>query len=120
MLRIEAAARAGRHGLWRSGQLHVRAAAQTMRVPEGFAIVEGRIHEVSDRQGRLYVNFGPDWRTDFTILAEGAARQALRRLGLGGSSASGMVVRVRGWLRHWNGPLIEVDHAEQVEIVNRP
>lgn len=120
MLRIEAEARGARRGLWRTDRLRVREAAQMNRAPEGFAIVEGTIRQVSDRQGRLYVNFGPDWRTDFTVLAEGEARRALRRLGIGSASSSGTTVRVRGWLRFWNGPLIEVDHAEQVEIVKRP
>ena len=117
MFKVEAEARAAKRGLWGTGQIRVREATQMTRIPEGFAIVQGKVHHVNDRQGKLYVNFGPDWRTDFTIVAEGAARQALRRAGLGVASASGMPVRVRGWLRFWNGPLIDIDHVEQVEIL---
>jgi micrococcal nuclease len=32
-----------------------------------FQIVEGRIESAALKQNRIYLNFGKDWKTDFTI-----------------------------------------------------
>ena len=66
---------------------------------------------------RLYLNFGPDYRTDFTIAI---ARRDLKLFGrdFDGKALEGKTLRVRGWLKSVNGPMIEATHPEQIEMVN--
>ena len=80
---------------------------------------------MTERQRRLYINFGADWRTDFTVTVEPADAAAFiedvtkGRAG-GISGLTGASVRVRGFLTRYNGPEIRVTVPEQVEIFAMP
>jgi len=119
MLAIERTARAARRGLWADARFRVLQAAQAETAPEGlqdgFQLVEGRVLEVSERRDRFYLDFGRDWRRDFSVSIRKRDRARFRAAGLDPATLQGAVLRVRGWLRKWNGPLIEATHPEQFE-----
>lgn len=117
MLRLEAGARAARRGLWADHTYAVLTADEAGRRLNGFQIVEGKVLTAAVRRGRGYLNFGADYRTDFTL---GFSPDALRLLEDGGHSLSsyeGVRLRARGWLRWFNGPFIDVTHPEQIEVL---
>lgn len=121
MLALEQEARAARFGIWS----HPFYALQTPE-PEQlsgligtFQLVEGRIVDAADVRGTVYLNFGADWRTDFTVMIDRRAMKAFRAAGLDPAAWSGTSVRVRGWLRNRNGPMIEATHPEQIERPER-
>ena len=68
-------------------------------------------------RGRAYLNFGPDWRSDFTVSAASAARRLFERDGHDLIALEGRIIRVRGWIKWWNGPMIELTHPEQIEVL---
>ncbi len=68
-------------------------------------------------RGRVYLNFGPDWRTDFTIAIAPRDRRRFTRAGLLPGDWDGRRLRVRGWLKRYNGPMIEATHPEQIELL---
>ena len=70
-------------------------------------------------KARVYLNFGPDWRTDFTVTLQAKARRLFRKAGLEPLSLEGREIRVRGWLKKFNGPMIEATHPEQIEVLNQ-
>jgi len=117
MLALERDARAARRGIWANAYYKIRAPDETRRDIETFQIVEGRVVQSAAVRDRLYLNFGPDFRTDFTIAI---ARRDLKLFGrdFDGASLEGKTVRVRGWLKSINGPMIEVTHPEQLEELN--
>ncbi len=119
LLDLETEAREGGKGLWRDPRYQVMSAAAIAADPSGkldrFGIVEGRVVDVADQSNWTFINFGADWHKDFTIAIASGDRRRLRDAGLDPAALKGARVRVRGWLRDWNGPLIEVDHAEQIE-----
>jgi len=39
------------------------------------------------------------------------------RAGIDPTSWKGRRVRVRGWLRKYNGPMIDASHPEQIEVL---
>ena len=45
-------------------------------------------------------------------------RRLFDRAGLDIGAYEGKRVRVRGWLKSFNGPLIEATHPEQIELLN--
>lgn len=108
-------------GLWRNAAYRIRSAdapQRLMRLRNTFQVVEGHVHKVAVTRRRAYLNFGSDWRTDFTAAADlrtpamaGDALAALQRL-------EGRRVRVRGWIERRNGPYIELFHPLQVEDVD--
>ncbi|MBT6118025.1 MAG: thermonuclease family protein, partial [Rhodospirillaceae bacterium] len=114
----EAAARAAGRGLWSDPAF---AALDAAAVPPerigGFAIVEGRVVEAAEVRGRGYLNFGSDWRTDFTVTAAPEVWRAMKRAGVDWSGYAGRILRVRGWLEEYNGPMIELRSAAAIEVL---
>jgi endonuclease YncB( thermonuclease family) len=118
MYALERAARAAAHGIWSLPYYRVRSAGEAERHVGGFELVEGRILDVAVVHGRGYLNFGADWRTDFTIVVPKRASATFRPVfGRKMEKLQGKRVRVRGWLRRYNGPMIESTHPEQIEVL---
>lgn len=116
MLAIEEAARAARRGLWGEAAFMVRDAAALDDGIGRFRIVRGRVHRVAPTERYVYLNFGEDWRTDFTVrLRRADLRGALA--GLDPEALAGRLVEVRGVVLEAGGPLIELSHLEQMQVL---
>lgn len=88
---------------------------------DGPVIVEGRVVDTGEaRDGRVFVNFGLDWRTDFTATADRRSRTVFEEAGMDLMALEGTVVRVRGWLYETNGPSVSLTHPAQLELVDAP
>lgn len=110
--RAEGAGRAARLGLWSLAAYRARDAAKA-EPGRGFQIYEGSIQSVAERGGRVFFNFGEDYRTDFTA---SATRGAFRRW-RGAPAANifaGARVEVRGYTDWLNGPSIDLRHEMQL------
>ncbi len=119
MLAREAAARAAGLGVWRDSFYAVRRAEPPEIPTDRFELVEGRVLDVATVRNRTYVNFGDDWRVDFTLSVSSRARRLFAREGFDLDSLEGHVVRARGWINSYNGPMIEITHPEQIEVLER-
>jgi hypothetical protein len=117
MLTLEAEARAAGRGLWADPFYRVRSADDAAGAIDSFQLVEGRVGRVATVRGLTYVDFGADWRSDFTLTIDARARRLFVAAGLAPDSLAGHRVRVRGWLKSRNGPLIDVTHPEQIELL---
>jgi endonuclease YncB( thermonuclease family) len=118
LMAAEQEARDAQRGVWSRETYRVRAADDAdalLRLVGRFALVEGRVAEVSRGQRTTYLNFGADWRNDFTaslasaVLAR-SADKAERVTGLAGKR-----VRVRGWIERRNGPMIVLGSPDAIE-----
>ncbi len=117
MLALERQARARRRGIWGHPYYRIRRAAETSRLIDSFQLVEARILHVAVVRGRLYLNTEKDWARDFTVTFSARDRAGLERSGFDFRALEGRRIRVRGWLKQWNGPMIELTHAEQIEVL---
>jgi endonuclease YncB( thermonuclease family) len=115
MYTLETEARAARRGIWAHPYYAVRAPEAAVRDIGTFQLVEGRVLDTARVRERVFLNFGPDWRTDFTIAIPTKTLAHFRSAGLDPSGLKGLTVRVRGWIKDENGPMIEVTHPEQIE-----
>ncbi len=120
MLAIENQARLAEAGLWRDPRFRVRSAADARRALGGFQIVEGRVVEATRRADRWYLNFGKDWRSDFTVVIPAQALPDFAAAKLDPYALEGRLIRVRGWVESFNGPMIEAVIPEQIEIIDEP
>ena len=121
MYALEGEARTAGRGIWGHPFYAVRSPAPSAlgRDTGTFQVVEGRVVDAAKVRGTIYLNFGADWRSDFTVrLAPRTARQ-FRREGLGPETYGGKWVRVRGWLKSRNGPMIEITHPEAIEVLEK-
>ena len=116
MLALEIEARDAGRGVWALPDYAVRAPAEAGDYLDRFEVVEGHVLAADEVRGRVYLNFGADYRTDFTVsIAPGDARR-FRAEGFEPLDLAGARIRVRGWLTNLNGPMIDVTHPEQIEL----
>lgn len=111
MYALEDQARQEKRGIWADDSAHrLVEASDTIQPLDRFAVVEGTVKNVSIIRNVTYLNFGDDYRKDFTIGIPSTQRQAMSRVGIDPFKLQGQKVRVRGWLRLYNGPYIELEH----------
>lgn len=81
-----------------------------------FRIVRGRVLRVVPTESYVYLNFGADWRADFTVRVRRTERDgALPGADL--DALAGRLVEVRGVVLEAGGPLIELSHPEQMQVL---
>ena len=117
MLALERKARSEKRGIWKLAYYRVRNPAETWDDIDSFQIVEGRVVDAARVRDTVFLNFGPDWRTDFTFRIGRRALRLYEKLGIDPLTFSGRSVRGRGWVKPQNGPLIEITHPEQLELL---
>jgi len=113
-------ARAAGRGMWALERYAVRSPdpdplAQDV---DSFQIVEGIITSSADIRGTIYLNFGANYKTDFTIVIPKKARKSFKAQGFDPLTLEGARVRVRGWVELKNGPMMWLDHPQRLEIVD--
>ncbi len=117
LLEKEREARADRLGIWRHPYYQIRDADELDRYVGSFQVIEGRVKKIADVRGRVFFNFGRDWKTDFTITVPAKARRSFEKADFPFRRLEGRRIRVRGWLKKRNGPMIEASHPEQIELL---
>ncbi|MGV8839374.1 MAG: hypothetical protein ACWA6X_03615 [Bauldia sp.] len=118
LLAAERAARAMGLGLW-PDHPPLDADDPALRLlDDGFALVEGLVLSIGRRERTVYLNFGRDWSTDFTVSMTAAVAATLEAAGGPLDALVGRNVRVRGVVAHRDGPWIRVDGAWQIELLD--
>lgn len=82
-----------------------------------FAIVEGVVLDVAHVKNTTYLNFGQNWRSDFTVKVVKRNHKFFKQYGFNLDSLKGQTIRTRGWVSKQNGPMIEARHPTQIEVM---
>lgn len=117
LIAAEDAARGARRGLWRAGAalLPIPAAEATAAIGAP-ALVAGRVARVDRRGGWVHLDFGTDWRRDFTAFYRERARDRFAPRDGAAEDLRGRAVEVRG-LPIWRfGPAIELRLTGQMRL----
>lgn len=114
----EGLARVQAQGLWADPAYEVRgpepnALAQHV---DSLQLVEGIVTSTADIRGRAYLNFGADYRSDFTVAV--AKKHRKRFKAVDPVSLEGARIRVRGWVELTNGPMIWASHPARIEVLS--
>lgn len=122
LMRAEGAAREARLGLWQQPIYGIESAENTealLRRAGRFVVVEGLVANVAHSARETFINFGSDWRRDFTaslpIKVADETPGARERL----SALAGRHVRVRGWIERRNGPMIHLSSLAEIEELDQ-
>ncbi len=117
MYALEDKARTGKKGLWSDSSGWKVLTPETAQTGiNSYRILQGKIVTAASSKNNLYLNFGADYRKDLTVMISPALRKTLAHRGTDALALAGKTVRVRGWLRDWNGPFMELQTPEHLEV----
>jgi hypothetical protein len=119
LLGLERAARGEHRGLWATGASGPWPATRVAAEPGDYVLVRGRVRAVARAAEFVYLNFGEDWRRDFTVRADASDAARFARQGLDLERLEGREIVVRGLLFEANGPMIELAHPAQIEVMEQ-
>lgn len=116
LLTLENTARTTKTGLWKLPRWQPRHANNCCQQADigNFILVEGTVNNIATVGKNTYLNFGEDWRTDFTILIKDRDRAKFPPL----HTFQDKTIRVRGHAKPVNGVLISATHPEQLEVLD--
>jgi micrococcal nuclease len=120
LLLLENDARQASRGLWAEASNAVRGTNPDALAQDigSVQIVAGRVIDATRlSSGRVYLNFGNNYRTDFTVVVESRDMALFEEGGLDLTSLETRNVRVRGWIDEENGPIMRLDHPERIEVL---
>lgn len=118
MIAREAEARAARRGIWSAPFYQGKPATDMTAQDEGrYAFVRGKVVDAVRVKNKGYLNFGPDWRTDFTLMIAARDLRAFKEAGLAPLALKGRTLLARGWIIHNFGPMIELTNPAQITIL---
>ena len=117
MLDLEQAARSGHLGIWDNSYYQLQDAQNLEGLIGTFQLIEGVVFDAVTVRGTTYLNYTEDWRNDFTVSLNKRTRGLFLQAGLDPITLKSKRIRVRGWLKKRNGPMIEATHPEQIEIL---
>lgn len=123
LLALEEEARLAGLGAWGLRDLLVHTTDPNALAPylDSVQIVEGRVISTGQaRDGRIYLNFGTNWRTDFTVQVMRRDQRRFEAVDMDLRALAGTIVRVRGWMYEENGPMITLDHPQALELIDAP
>lgn len=118
MIALEDEARAAQRGLWADPAYAVLTPDTADQGRNSWAIIEGRPLKIAAVKNVIYINFGADWRTDFTIVVDTAVRKKLAQNGINVMDLTGKTLRVRGWVEDYNGPAVKLSAAPWLEVLS--
>ena len=114
---LEAEARHEKIGIWENDDV-ILSPEDALKHLNSFQIVEGVIQSAAMKKNRVYLNFGGNWRNDFTVSIAPEDRRIFSKAEINPLDWNGAHVRVRGWVEEYNGAYIEIDHPEALEILS--
>ena len=108
-------ARTRRAGIWALAAYRVRAPQEMKGTAGTFQLVDGRVSNVGQADGRLFIDFGD--RRLFSAVIAPEDRRAFRDFDLDGLTAHR--VRIRGIVQDYRGrPEIALSNPAQIEVLN--
>jgi len=119
LLAAEATARGAAKGMWSDPDNRILSVAEAAEAEGRFAIIEGQVLDVSKagKPQRWFLNFGADWRKDFTVTIEPGALRLFKKAGVDPATLKGAQVRVRGYVGWSFGPEIAAANPEVIEVL---
>lgn len=114
----EAEARADRRGLWAVPSFAVLPADDTARLNDAvgrFVLVAGRVASVGHGRTVIFIDFGRDYRRDFTIMVPQSVSQGFA---VPVDGLKGRRIRVRGVIEASGGPAIWLSDPAEIELLD--
>ena len=83
-----------------------------------FVIVQGVVTEVRRTKRGVSINFGDDWKKDFTAYLSPLVSKTFENNKKLNSNLTGQRIQLRGFLDLYYGPSMRIDHLMQLEMLS--
>lgn len=117
MYKKELEARKEKLGLWAMDDYRTFSADDAAAAIDSFSIVNGTVKRAQRRTSRIYLNFGDNYRDDFTVQIRSHDVRDFRDAGIDPLTLEGKTIEIRGWVKDYNGPYIEADHPQRMKVL---
>ncbi len=116
----EDSARANSLGVWQTTKkLIADNEAKNEGIRTGwFQIIRGTVLDAAAVRRQTFLNFGTDWRKDFTAEIPARAARAFMKAGVNPLTFQAKYVEVRGWVTWKGGPHIMLEGPGQIRLVS--
>lgn len=108
-------ARDNQKGLWSNEQFI--SADEAANYIGSIATVEGKVLKVKESEKVIYLNFGKDYKKDFTIVIFRQDLASFLAAGINPVKFKNKTLRVFGKVKDYNGPEIIARHPSQIEVL---
>jgi endonuclease YncB( thermonuclease family) len=109
--KIEKSAHDQKQGLWALKAYQIINAENIKEISDRtgyFQFIRGRVLSAKRVRQTIYLNFGENWRRDFTVEIDTKAQKYFKNIGLDPLSLEGQKIEVRGWVDYKGGPRMEI------------
>ena len=115
----ENAARLAGRGLWQNPEFTVISAYDPSLIERKglYVSVVGRIISVGRGNRIDFLNFGHNWRRDFTVMVGASVSEALAESGMPIETFATRLVRIRGVIEESGGPAIRLSDPGEIEFL---
>lgn len=116
----ENAARRAKKGVWAGGLYGpLRADDPSLSQRNGlYELVEGRVLSVGHGSVMIFLDFGRNYRRDFTAMIPKPVATLFAEAGLPVEAFKGRRVRVRGVIEESGGPAVRLNHPTAIEVLD--
>lgn len=116
-IRLQKKARKERKGLW--GSYEVVDASSAYKFIGQIRRVKGKVLSTYRSQNCIFLNFGKDWRKDFTVVIFRKSWDYFKRKGIDPEVFyKNKTIEVTGRIREYNGPEIIVNLPEEITVLD--
>ncbi|WP_319532571.1 thermonuclease family protein [uncultured Cohaesibacter sp.] len=119
LLAIESRARTTNRGLWKEDHYSVKDAKRLhlSAILSTYQLVTGTVRSVSRRPEKTsYLNFSRNWNEDFTVTLSKKSLASWEGMNKSLDELDQAPIYVRGWIEDRGGPLIRINHPQQLTI----
>jgi len=107
---IEKEARKNKKGFWGNELYVVKNINNVKDFINSYQLVEGIVKSVSTVKNSVYLNFGDNWKEDFTVRFPYLKNKDY-------SNWAGKKILARGWVESYYGPMINIENDAQIDII---
>lgn len=115
LLRLEEEARAAKLGIWQLPELQPTDAAQAASQYGHYTLITGTVMQAAKVKTKIYLNFGADYRTDFTAVIDKRDWKNFPSLDV--LALTGKRVLLRGFLYEDYGPAMRLSNDGQIRLL---
>ena len=83
-----------------------------------YELVEGRVVSVGHGSCMIFLDFGRDYRRDFTVMVSPPVAERMAAAGLPVDGLAGRRIRVRGVIEDSGGPAIRLNDPAEIEVLD--